>query len=404
MQYIFEDFYQTIFGQVLNVHEIFKSFFGEQFVDLQGLPSQSDLEQTIYDYTDISNISIDEPFEISEEQLFAIKTRLHNIAPFILVWWPNVTVTNENDKSINIQDLYAKIGVTLDGRIPYENRGFQLIRTTYSQIQYASGYSHSHIPAFSGIPTFQNPCLGSGPINGTILDLKNGYEEVLWMLFCQELALYVTVESLTGGPYFRLETVGSDAILPGYTDFSFESAKSIDDIIHLNDEFNTLIKLFVPYYLQHGHLSFNYKNNIFEVGMSYYDYMIDISNAFIAYFNECGSNELVSTLYSSNILVNALVSNGKFYRSRTANTDNSTYSYEGPNLFIFKNEWKALHIEREEQENVETITLLKHALAMYILQAILKTINYRYKNEYNNQLSSESSETPAKTYQTVCYL
>jgi len=402
MQYIFEDFYQTVFEQVFNVHEIIKNFFGEQFVDLQGLPSQSDLEQTIYDCTDIGNINIDEPFEISEEQLLAVRTRLYR-TPFILVWWPRVTVTNEHDKSINIQDLYAKIGVTLDGRIPYENRGFQLIRTTYSQIQYASGYSHSHIPPFSGIPTFQNPCLGSGPINNTIMNLKNNYEEALWMLFCQELALYVTVESLTGGPYFRLETVGSNIALTGYNDFTIDTSQSIEEIIHVNNEFDTLLKQFIPYYLQRGHLSFNYKNGIFEVGMSYYDYMIDISNTFITYYNEHGRREWISTVYSSKLLVNALVSNGKFYRNGEIN-NNRHDNYEGYNLLIFKNEWKSLHIERDGQEHMENTLLLKQSLAMYILQAILKTINYRYENKHNNQLGSDSSETPAPTYQTVCYL
>ena len=404
MQYTFDNLYETVFGQVFNVYEIFKNFFGEQFVDLQQMPSSGEFEQSIYNCTDLGNIDPDEPFEISDEQLITLKTRYNSLTPSIFVWWPHVTVTNENDKSIDIQDLYAKIGVTLNGRIPYENRGFQLIRTTYSQLQYNSGYSHSHIPSFLGIPTFQNPCLGNGPINGTIMDLKNDYEETLWMLFCQELSLYVTVESLTGGPYFRLETVGSNITLTGYTDFTFEYDKSFKDFLPLHSEdFVTFMREFIIYYLKHGHMCFNYKNNIYEIGMSYYDYMIDISNTFIEYFNKHGCSEWVSSLYSSNMLVNALVSNGKFYRNR-GSSNNTTNRYEGHNLLVFKNQWKQLHIERTAEEELENTTLLKHTISMYILQAILKTINYRYKNEYNNQLSSDSSAATTATNQTVCYL
>lgn len=352
--------------RVAEVYEIFQNFFGSQFVDLN--------------YPDSETY-------------------------YIMVWWPIVTVTNDNNKSVVIKDLYAKIRITPEGNIPYESRGFMLNRTTFSNEQWLSGYSHSHIPRIWGeVPSFANPCLGTGPINNTIMDLKNNYEEALWMLFCQELSLYVTVESLRGDPYIKLESIGAEKKLPGFDGFTEIDSLNYGYSYDTAQQLKTLLKDFTLWYLQHGHLKFNYSQERFKCGLPYYDYMIDISNSFIEWYNLFGTRDLLNRFFNEKVLISAIVSQGKFYKSAIENPREYN-SLEGASMFWFKGEVKRLHIE-PPADNEETITtLLHHRIAMYILGRILQVINNRFCNEHNKLPESGSTqEGTSSTYQTVLYL
>jgi len=194
MLYTISELRQKLFGPVYDVYEIFKNFYGEEFTDLQEMPSDEELSDMLRQFWDIQPMGTNS-YELDDEDYATLKSRYDNTRAIIMVWWPSVTVSNENDRSILIHDLYARVDITPDGRIPYEMTGFKLNRTTFTDVQFESGYIHSHVPSRCGLPNFQNPCLGRGPIRNTIADLKNNYEEALWMLFCQELSLYVTVES-----------------------------------------------------------------------------------------------------------------------------------------------------------------------------------------------------------------
>ena len=421
MTYTINELRLEIFGKVYEVYEIFQNFFGEGHTDLQQVPADDRIIDVVYACTDIGNIEPDTNIEISEDELNSIKDRFLSYKPFIMVWWPSVTVTNENNRSVQIQDLYAKIQVNLEGRIPYESRGFFLNRTTFTEIQFNSGYCHSHVPRFSGVPGFQSPCLGTGPINNTIMDLKNGCEEALWMLFCQELALYVTVESLRGGPYFRMESIGSSSRLTEYTAYNkhIERPDQFSSLFSSRpdkkEELLRLLRNFSIYYLEHGHLCFNYKDGSFVPGMPYHDFIIDISNSFIEWVNRTYSNrdvysdiqarDTINEFYNRGILIKGLVANGAFYELDYENSYD--YSrYEGTEMFLFKEEIKRLHIIAEENAHMEVSTLLNHKLAMYILNSVLKIINYRYRNEHNREQTGDSSSERAITpaYQAVIYL
>lgn len=390
MEYTIEGLKEELFHNVYEVYEIFQDFFGEQSTDLQEVPDNDTLEEHLR----ISGINIT---DVSEENFQSLKNRYN---PFILVWWPMVTVTNENDRSIQIQDLYAKVKVTLDGTIPYEYRGFNLTRTTFSEDQYICGYIHSHIPPFCGTPRFASPCLGSGPINGTILELKNNNETAVWMLFCQELSLYVTVESLTGGPYFRMENIGKKKVLNGFTDYNFCILENSYQL-RRDRRVKEIIYQFIPYYLQHGHLSLNYKDDRFYEGMPYFNYMIDISNSFIEFINTHPDiSEEDITKIKDRILVSALAANGKFYSLEHA-SDSYDFSNEGRPLLQFKGEMKTLHIERNVESETVNTTLLLHEIAMAILYETLKVINYRFKNGHTR---NSTTTTAATAYQEVFYI
>lgn len=152
MKYTVNQLYQYLYERPLNIYEIFKGFFGEDFVDIQtclgrGLSSFKEyLFTKICDESYIIKGATDEDynlsFDVTKEQLVELEGIAKNRRFIIYVWWPRVTVTNEYNKSVNIQDLYAKIEIQGDGTIPYECNGFRLNRATYTREQFMSNYMH----------------------------------------------------------------------------------------------------------------------------------------------------------------------------------------------------------------------------------------------------------------------
>lgn len=381
MQYTIEELYNKVFSKVFEVYDIFKEFFGEEYVDLQGIIS---LEGFSSHYTF--------PWEKEPTTIDIVNTRqIENIQshfnPFILVYWPSVTVTNEFGKSVSIQDLFAKVPVTFDGTIPYEEHGFTLNRSTYTMVQYTSNYLHSHIPRIpkDDFTIFMPPCLGTGPIRDTINSLKNEYDEFTWMLFCQELNLYVTVESISGVPYHRLETIGQNNYKIHASPFTLSRLYNFRSIGVCD---------FVKYYLENGNLKINYINGHYTLGFSMYDYIIDISNAFIDYYNKYvdHTETNLDTLYSNYVIYKVVVSNRKFYKIDHRNQVDTNVL--GKLVCIFKGEEKKLKIIDYKSEEVSSVTILNPGIANMLARYIFLILNVRY-NERNN-ISQEGDNTHRK--------
>lgn len=407
MKYTVNQLYQHLFEKPLSIYEIFKGFFGEDFVDIQthqGRELASFKEYLcakLCDETSFSNEAIEEicnqSFEVTEEQLTDLENTVKDKRFIIYVWWPRVTVTNEYNKSVNIQDLYAKVEIQNDGTIPYECAGFLLNRATYTREQFVSNYLHSHIRAIpkEDFTKFMNPCLGTGPIRNTIATLKNDYDEPTWMLFCQELSVYVTVESIAGGPWKRMENIGDTSIDHSYTDYNFSNARKTYFLELFSDGD---LKDFIQYYLKHSHLSLRYINEKYTWGMPYYEYIIDVSNAFINYYNKFWStnSRKLHNCFEKGILKQFVVANGKFYKEGTDNSYASPLnSYQDKLVLTFKGKEIHTHIIDVTQESEASLTtVIQNEIAMYILQNILRTINFRYKNEHNDKYRRNQEVTP----------
>ena len=406
MQYTITQVKQNLYQKIYEVYEVFKSFFGEEFTDLQGIPSDEDVELLIGSFVGKGCYKTSEnTWEIPDTILKGITLSKKDI----IVWWPSVTVTNEYNNSITVKDLYAKIEVTPEGSIPYENTGFQLTRATFSHSQFDVGYIHSHISKWYGEDLkFRNPCLGTGPIRQTILDLKNESDEIKWMLFCQELSVYVTVESLKGGPYIRMESVGAGLEHSKYRGYKEVESRLFMELHYTStqteEEFKLFLRKFTFYYLQYGNLRINYNGGEFKVGMPYYDFMIDISNAFINWYNEGGGAGL--PIDKPLLIENVQVSQGKFYRVDSISHKDPAL-FEGNHLLYFKGRDITIHIETptEEEEGKFACTLLKQEIAMYILYKIFLVINYRYSNGNTGLSESErTGEGNSSSHKAVSYL
>lgn len=425
MQFTINQLYHSLYQRVRDVYDVFLNFYGEDYVDLQPSSLEKDVkriikETLISDGVKIDNLTEEDDatkvYDIHLASIKSIKGRLLTSKSYIYVWWPMVKVTNEHNKSVYIRDLYAKITIQMDGKIPLECHGFLLNRATYTAKQYVSNYLHSHVQDIPKVhpSEFQTPCLGTGPIKNTIDTLKflASYDETTWMLFCQELSLYVTVESLTGIPYRKLENITGRRVMMSYTGYNLQNGCSISSFSQLYPQSD--LREFVKYYLKHGHLSLSYRRNNIICGMPYHEYIVDVSNAFIDFYNKFLSTTTyaISKCFTYRLLNKAVLNNGTFYCVEDPVTRISLP--QNKLVLHFKGKPIYLKVLKEEESPNSPIVLLNNAVAMYILKHILYTINFRYKNEHNDKRSeyrnpslpqrTSATESHAPTAQRVLYI
>lgn len=341
-----EEFKREYLDYPLKVYDIFKEYYGEDKVDIQGLPTYSE--------------------EINKD----------TINTFILVYFPEVKVTNEENKSIIIKELYVKVRINKKGKL---KETFTFNRAKYTVQEWESNYIHSHARTIykTNPDIFSTVCTGSGPINNTINSLKLNYNEDLWKLFCLELDRYTQVESLEGIPYNRLENIGiSDFKV--YLDYTYES------FYHYNNIFN--FASFLEYILEYNILEFAYYNKSYYLGMSEKDYIIKVSNAFITWYNKNKYYEKynLDTLLNKNILFNVFLDNKGELKTRSNINDSISFNSSiGKKVCTFKGKEITLSKDTDEYNNDNNILILNPKILGNLLMSILKVVNFNYGRESN---------------------
>lgn len=326
------------------VYDIFKDFFGEENVDLQD--------------------------------------------NYIIIHFPKVTVTNEHDRSIDITHLWVRVPVDTNGTICGV---FEMIRSEFTLDQFRSGYSHSHIPFRDkhNYNIWADPCLGSGPIRGTIASLSREFSEDMWNLFCLELSKYVTVESLAGTPYMYLERVGAANTREETVDFPFRYNDG-----EISSEYNGIAAQFIPFILSKRPFNFNFVNGSYGIAMSDRNIFVTLSNLFIEFYNSLPEDSRPSKeyLFGINLLRRGKYIDNNFkYIINTGDIHISRYNdIIGEELFTFKgtpvlfNITDSNNIPVEEDPNMSIF--LSKSFVVSIIDRILRTIN----NKYGQQITEES--------------
>ena len=413
-----EELYSLLMDKPNQVLAIFNDFCGEDKVDMQGFMSVDELKSWL-SVTPISNYASRESLDMSMEDydtyssqsLTDLRGEVLDLvldqlcsreivdyigdtrfsSGFILVHFPHVRITNEYNRFVDINHLYAKVEVLHNGSM---NGYFSLNRAEYTYLHISSGYMHSHV---STIPTsdftkFQIPCTGTGPINDTISNLSNEFDSDIWRLFCLELSKYVEVESIAGTPYHRLENLGTSNMGAGENVFRVVNQFRYDDSI------KGIIKEFVPYFIKQGKLKFNYANGSYSIGMSFTEYILVISNEFIDWYNKKYNNKewryTFDTLKRSDVLKEGIIANNKIYYENSRRNVNSYAAYNGKRMCTFKGKDVLINIVdiNEVKEDNKSI-ILNTNIALYILSKILRVINYRYgKAEQRDQEGNRISE------------
>jgi hypothetical protein len=101
-------------------------------------------------------------------------------------------------------------------------------------------------------------------------------------MFCLELSKYVTVESVAGGPYHRLERLGTNNMEAGIDRFiTYLSPSHHESVLAPSN-----LREFVKYFINSKKLKFNYVNGSFSIGMSFTEFIVLISNELIKWYND----------------------------------------------------------------------------------------------------------------------
>ena len=375
--------YDNLMEKPRRILEIFSDYFGEDKVDMQGFRTK------------------DEFCENKLERLNDTDAILHPDGISILVWFPEVKVTNEYNKSVNIQDLYAKVKIDTDGELIGK---FYLNRATYSLSHIKSDFMHSHIPGIntSDFSAFLTPCTGSGPINITIGGLNRGFDEDMWQLFCSELEDFTQVESIDGMPYRKLESIHDSQITSIAQRFFYVVRGFYGRVARPTYENRTvnlgIIPDFTKYLLKNVSFPIEYSSGTYCLGMSYYDATILISNKFIEWFNleDNPYRKLYDLLYlrAHGILEEYMVVDGKIFTPQYASNIDSYMCYEGKLVCKFKGREIKLHINEALLSEQYSTILLKEHVIKDIVSAICKVVNLRY----GRKKGKEESELDRQTF------
>ena len=155
--------YYTPTESINIVYDIFKDFFNEVRVDLQVNKEFKNYLEYLLEARDegtlneLLNYDFNNILDITN-----IRNYIESSPFYIFVHFPDITITNEHNDSINIKDLYARIPIYWNGTLNYR---FEMIVTTYTRTLFNAGYCHSHLHHLYGNkPIFDTPCLGTGPL------------------------------------------------------------------------------------------------------------------------------------------------------------------------------------------------------------------------------------------------
>ena len=401
LKHLYKDLEDYFISQdeINEIFQIFKDFYGEDKVDIQ---LNTSLEQCI---PLLSDMSLSD-FTLNSEHFIALRNctkdkiknlitkykkdkdtcikkfvAVNSISVYIIVYFPKITVTNEYNESIDIEEVYIRVPINLNGRM---NSSFEIIRTKYSYDQYKSGYMHSH--AYTGISgnstDWRSMCLGSGPLVTTTHTLKNSYDIDIWRLFCLELDEYLKVESVAGVPYIRMNRIGD---VSNYIDYIISGVNlNSNNSIMSTPLVKDFLKFLFHKLLIENTDYFSFRDKSICLALSNEQFAIVISKYFIEY-----CNGLSTELDIDKIILDYMVRvkrdiNGilKYESNRVCynadiNSDNFILCFKGKSVHMKVDRPKDLNESKD-------IYLLKSNIVNSILNYLINIVNYGNTKEFTS--------------------
>lgn len=366
--------YYTPTESVNTVYDIFKDFFNEVRVDLQVNNKFKSCLDTVLGVTNETELNILSSYNLNDTIDVAkiIDNYISEPPFFIFIYFPDVTITNEHNDSINIKDLYVRIPIYWNGTL---KRRFEMIVTTYTRTLFNAGYCHSHLHHLYGNkPRFDIPCLGTGPLVETCRVLTSNFTEDNWRLFCVELSRYVTVESLLGAPYFRMIDIADNN--------SNEPIKIHNVPNYIWDNKKLLVET-IQNLISKKLLNFKYVNGEYNFANSEAELIRIISNEFIAIYNDkFNKKEVKKTLLqlaSRSFIIKVKYFNDTYYSIGTVRNKIPSNDV----LFTFKGKEIKIVIT-DDITDVRQIYILNPDKISYIATKLLEFININYGKEQIN--------------------
>lgn len=296
----------------------------------------------------------------------------------IIIHFPTATVTNENNEHIDIYDLFVSVNFTMSGRL----REVLYCRTTYTKAQINAGYCHSHTPRiydFSSVSSFNHVCLGSGPIGHTIYSLINYADRVQYKMFFIQLDTIVHSESLAGGPYIKLSSVGTRWVKPRIAP---------EKIFLPETKYKLALMDCVKSYLNSGRLSLGFRNGQFCLACTFDEWLIEFSDYVHKWLNTIP--EKTYSFPYGRLFTEYNVSNNEVVMKNGSLGSRNFDSYQGKHILTFNGVPYYFKIIKDASTvQVQSMKLMRLQYGLYIIQYILKTINYYYGQQHKGQYATQ---------------
>ena len=273
----------------------------------------------------------------------------YQCAASLIIHYPEIVMTNENNNKHTIYDVFVKIYLNMDGTM-YSTIG--VTRSTYSRIEYNRGYVHSHLPSSREAGRFDTPCFGSSPILLTMETLREHYDKINWIVLFSQIDQMLCIESLEGGPYQSFEDLYDN--ITGYDymmcDNAFDKFNIIKGIL------KGILKDFILYYINNCDIKFTNVNNVICIAKSWYHYYIELNSMFIEWLQN----------------------------------NKSLYEY----LDIYDKIYPQINSGKYDIKDIEwSQTILQDIMSVYIVTEKAVYYNYRFMQ---NELSDNNNETSDK--------
>lgn len=197
-----EEYYNLRLPEINEIKEWGEEVFGEGKVDIQRGDVFRRLSTENWEESDLREL----------------------LGEFLIVYIhiPEKTVTNEYGRTHKVYDGYVKFSLSANLKL----RDYPLYtRSRMTKKEIISGYAFSHAyvlkeedliyaknhPNSAAEQLFKNLCFGSGPIVTSISRIREVNSEENWRIFFNDLDSYLEVESISGGPYVRIEYINGSA-------------------------------------------------------------------------------------------------------------------------------------------------------------------------------------------------
>lgn len=281
----------------------------------------------------------------------------------IIIHWNEVKVTNEENRSTTVKDLFCKVNF-ING--VYTDMKFK--RTTFTQKEWDSRYSHSHLHQIDyGNPLkWDNMCLGTGPIRDTIYSLRDSYQEETLSIFFWELDKVVHVESLRGIPYIRMESIGKSA--GERADLRLHSVSGGKPLVDFMQSFFGAVKI-----------PLGFENGVYVCGCTFLEFAIMVTN----YLNKYMKIHPKIPFFCG-IKRHFVLKDGAMYNHRACEHNYSWRDNTG--TMEFKDRTYRLKIIQEENQAANVKELASPDFVKHIQRVYLSLVNIKFsKSNYGKE-------------------
>ena len=302
----------------------------------------------------------------------------------LFIHWPDVTISNEEDKSIQVHDLFVRIPLYFKGLLFNEMEPFTVLKTTFSRVEWYHGYIHSHVQNYDTF-RFRHMCLGSGPIKNTISKLKrHPTDEFATKLFFWELDKVMHVESIRGIPYIRMSSVVDDDAISVWNayDYGGRALGSADT------RKNRFLKDFLASFFRAVETPFVFRNGNYVLGCTFLEFCISITdyyNKWLCAYEDVRRHGVRMAKYSESTPlprhIYALL-DGKLYDRHSLRTRSRSH---GSEHFKFGDRDFTLTVDEAQGVVYQEITLLEIGFVADVLNFMLAAINMAITQEYEQK-------------------